>query len=406
MKNYKIFTILSALIIACSSQYINAQYNYMVRGAEHTLLETDSVQLPSPQTFRGIMVWQKATGENWTSLMSSAAADTLNLNAGEPAMYRLALGEGTCDTLYSDTVSVGQTDNINDLIDAGFTVSELINAEVPLDSMLADSVPVADLIDAGFSIDTLYESGVTVEGFADAGVSLDDLLAADIPLIDIHEGGFLVGTLEQHGVDSMDLVNAGLIGAVQDYDGNTYKWVKIGDQFWMAENLKVTHWLGGTPIQTTADPNEDIDGWPADYARLQWTYDGNEDNADIYGRLYTYYTIEGDSICPSGWHVPDSLEFDELALFLGGYDVAGGKMKSTSTLWNAPNEGATNESGFSALPGGLRNYLGSFMHIGNYILFYSLTNNMKKYDLNYNVTRFLISSNNVLNAFSIRCIKD
>lgn len=405
MKNFKLYTILTAIAFTLSVQFSQAQYNYMIRGAEHILLETDSVQLPSPQNFRGTLVWQKSPDyTTWTNVMNSNSVDTLGLKTGTPAMYRLALGEGTCDTLFSDTVLVGKTDNANDLVNAGFTISELIDADIPLNNLIADNVPVVDLIDAGFSIDTLYEGGVTVEQFADAQVSLDDLLASDIPLIDIYEGGFLVGTLEQHGVDSIDLVNAGLIGVVKDYDGNSYKWVKIGDQIWMAENLKVTHWQGGTPIQTTADPNEDIEWWdPAD-SRLQWAYNGNENNVDIYGRLYTYYTIEGDSICPSGWHVPDSLEFDALAQFLGGYDVAGGKMKSTSTLWNAPNEGATNECGFDGLPAASRSRTGSYGSLGVGAAFWTLNSiNSLYYDHKRNDVHTISYKQS---GFSVRCIKD
>ncbi len=398
---------LAAIIIfVLTAQLTHAQYNYMVRGDEHTLLGSGSVQLPSPETFRGTVVWQKSLDNTtWANVMNSASADTLDLNTGAPAMYRLALGEGTCDTLYSDTVNLGQVDNLNALLAVGFTIGDLLNNEIPLDSMVADSVPVADLIDAGFSIDTLYKHGISVERLADGGVSIDDLLNTNIPLTDIYEGGFLVGTLEQHGVDSMDLVNAGLIGTVTDYDGNVYKWVKIGDQIWMAENLKVTHWQGGTVIQTTTDPNEDIEGWPANDARRQWAYNGVEDNVDIYGRLYTYYAIEGDSVCPSGWHVPDSLEFNELAKFLGGYDITGGKLKSTSDLWNSPNTGATNESGFNALPSGVRNLYGEFLHKGN-IFFHHEANGDEYYYISYDYKSLVKNLSSKLNGFPLRCIKN
>jgi uncharacterized protein (TIGR02145 family) len=213
-----------------------------------------------------------------------------------------------------------------------------------------------------------------------------------------------VGTLEQHGVDSLDLVGAGLIGTVQDYDGNSYKWVKIGDQFWMAENLKVTHWQGGTPIQTSADPNEDIEWWDPEDSRLQWAYDGNEDNAGIYGRLYTYYAIEGDSICPSGWHVPFEIEVDTLIKLLGGANFAGGKLKSSNTLWANPNTGATNESGFNALPSGLRTTAGQFT--GKDIIHIFWGDNFRRSYLRNENSK--INSDNIedKNAYSLRCVKD
>jgi uncharacterized protein (TIGR02145 family) len=397
--------LMPACIAFSFAQTGSAQYNYMVRGNAHTLLGTSVVRLPSPETFRGTVVWQKSLDNTtWTNVLNSASADTLSLNTGAPAMYRLALGEGTCDTLYSDTVTVGSTTDLNDMLAEGFTVGDFVNEGIPLDSMVADSVPVSGLLEGGFPIDTLYAHGVTVEQLAGGGVTVDDLLNTKIPLIDIYEGGFLVGTLEQHGVDSLDLVAAGLIGTVTDYDGNVYKWVKIGDQIWMAENLKVTHWQGGKAIQTTPNPDDDIEWWTEDQSRLQWAYNGVEDNADIYGRLYTYYAIEGDSVCPSGWHVPDSLEFDGLAKFLGGSDIAGGKLKSLSSLWNSPNTGATNESGFNALPAGLRNLNGEYLQIDKYAFFYD--KKATRFKLNYSVESFGTNSNYNLNALSIRCIKN
>ncbi|WP_157966005.1 fibrobacter succinogenes major paralogous domain-containing protein [Cognataquiflexum aquatile] len=112
-------------------------------------------------------------------------------------------------------------------------------------------------------------------------------------------------------------------------DGQVYKIVKIGDQTWFAENL-----------------NYDAEG--------SWCYDNDPENCEIYGRLYTWEA--GLTACPEGWHLPSEDEWGKLVDFLGGYEIAGGKMKSISG-WEEPNIGATNESGFSALPGGGRNVL-------------------------------------------------
>jgi uncharacterized protein (TIGR02145 family) len=171
----------------------------------------------------------------------------------------------------------------------------------------------------------------------------------------------------------------------------------------MAENLKVTHWQGGTPIQTTADPNEDIEWWDPEDSRLQWAYNGIEDNAGTYGRLYTYYAIEGDSICPSGWHVPDSMEFDSLFVFLGGSDFAGGKLKSLN-LWNNPNTGATNESGFNGLPASSRTRQGSFGDLGRALNMWSfgVRDNILFYESN-KAQKYVTSYKQ--NGYSIRCMK-
>jgi uncharacterized protein (TIGR02145 family) len=112
-------------------------------------------------------------------------------------------------------------------------------------------------------------------------------------------------------------------------DGQVYRIVKIGDQVWFAENL-----------------NYDAEG--------SWCYDSDPENCEIYGRLYSWEA--GLTACPEGWHLPSEDEWNNLIEFLGGYEIAGGKMKAISG-WDEPNIGATNESGFSALPGGGSNVL-------------------------------------------------
>lgn len=129
---------------------------------------------------------------------------------------------------------------------------------------------------------------------------------------------------------------------VADFDGNQYQTVSIGNQVWFKQNLKAVHYSDGTEITEV------------------WTYDDMEENADLYGRLYTwnaamnYTTLQGaQGVCPDGWHVPTDSDWSELGSFLGGDQVAGGKLKETGTEnWWSPNTGATNETGFSALPSG------------------------------------------------------
>lgn len=111
-------------------------------------------------------------------------------------------------------------------------------------------------------------------------------------------------------------------------DAQTYNTIEIGSQVWMAENL---NYDGG----------------------VNWCFANTPSNCDTYGRLYDWETAN--AVCPTGWHLPDDDEWDTLLEFLGGQSVAGGKMKEVGTAhWNAPNAGATNSSGFTALPGGWR----------------------------------------------------
>ncbi len=146
-----------------------------------------------------------------------------------------------------------------------------------------------------------------------------------------------------------------------DIDDNVYDTVVIGTQVWMAENLKTTRLNDGTEIPVV----EDDTAW-SNLKTPGYCWYGNYEaffNLNHYGALYNYYAVTSGKLCPVGWHVPDTDEWYTLIMFLG-YDIAGGKMKETGTRnWLIPNTGATNESGFTALPGGFRNaYYKDFQH--------------------------------------------
>jgi uncharacterized protein (TIGR02145 family) len=148
-------------------------------------------------------------------------------------------------------------------------------------------------------------------------------------------------------------------GKMTDQDGNTYKTVTIGTQVWMAENLKTTKCNDNTPIPEVADSSIWISLNTPGYC---W-YDNDPDaNRATYGALYNWHAINTGKLCPMGWHMPSDAEWITLRTYLGGEDLAGGKLKESGTLhWKSPNTGATNESGFTGLPGGVRESAG----IGN-----------------------------------------
>ncbi len=140
---------------------------------------------------------------------------------------------------------------------------------------------------------------------------------------------------------------------VTDIDGNVYHFITIGNQVWMAENLKVTHYSNGDPIPCI----QDSAAWFNSSSGAYCNYNNSEINSVTFGRIYNWYVI-GDSrnICPAGWHVPVWQEWNELIDYLGGNSIAGGKLKTAGTeCWSSPNTGATNSSGFNGLPGGCRN---------------------------------------------------
>jgi len=158
-------------------------------------------------------------------------------------------------------------------------------------------------------------------------------------------------------------------GTVTDIDGNVYNTVTINTQVWMKENLKTTKYNDGSPIPLVTDNSE----WIRLY--LQTDKDGycwyNNDQGsygNTYGALYNWYVVQPDNICPTGWHLPTDAEWTALVYYLGGESEAGGKIKETGTThWEDPNEGATNESGFTARPGGGRPHVGGdFIDLGTY----------------------------------------
>ena len=190
-------------------------------------------------------------------------------------------------------------------------------------------------------------------------------------------------------------------------------------QVWMVENLKVTHYRNGDSIPNVTDNA----AWWALTTGAYCEYNNNISSVATYGRLYNWYAVsDSRNIAPTGWHVPTDAEWKQLEMTLGmsqaqadsiGWSgtTEGGKLKEAGTThWLTPNTGATNESGFSALPGGYRYYnYGTYMDTGNYAYFWSST----EYS-NYAWYRTLLYYSSALHrnlnykedGFSVRCVKD
>jgi uncharacterized protein (TIGR02145 family) len=131
--------------------------------------------------------------------------------------------------------------------------------------------------------------------------------------------------------------------------------VQIGNQIWMSKNLNVSRYRNGDPIPEVTDPVQ----WRYLTSGAWCYYNNNPAYGKIYGKLYNWYAVNDPrGLAPTNWHIPSDAEFTILADFLGGVAIAGGKMKTT-ILWDIPNTGATNSSGFAGIPGGCRYYDGS-----------------------------------------------
>jgi uncharacterized protein (TIGR02145 family) len=210
-----------------------------------------------------------------------------------------------------------------------------------------------------------------------------------------------------------------LAGTVTDIDGNVYQTVAIGTQEWMVENLKVTHYRNGDSIPNVPD----VTDWSGLTTGAYCEYDNDISNVATYGRLYNWYAVsDSRNIAPTGWHVPTDDEWKQLEMTLGmsqaqadsiGWrgTTEGGKLKEVGTThWLTPNTGATNESGFSALPGGYRYfYHGNYSDMGNSDYFWSSTQ-YSAYawyrTLYYNRSGLHRNLNYREDGFSVRCVND
>ena len=199
---------------------------------------------------------------------------------------------------------------------------------------------------------------------------------------------------------------------VYDADNNAYNTVTIGSQVWLAQNLKTTRYSNGDLIGTTNPSTLDITYEVS--PKYQWAAGNNESNVATYGRLYTWFVATDiRNVCPSGWHVPSDTEWQTLKTYLGGSLVAGGKVKETGTLhWQTPNTGATNETGFTAVPAGYRFINGSFFSLTVTCYFWSINQDpsVSEYGLgqglHYNDNILGQGGHEKIDGMTIRCLKN
>lgn len=220
-----------------------------------------------------------------------------------------------------------------------------------------------------------------------------------------------------YGADSSFVTTiTGITGTVTDADGNTYNTIGIGYQDWMTENLKTTKFNDGTNISlVTNDSAWNTLSTPA----YCWYNNDKSSYKDSYGALYNWYVVETGSLCPTGWHVPSQDDWNTLIEYIGANNEPGGQLKSTRTApdahprWNSPNTGATNSTGFSALPGGERMLDGEsalFDYIGVEGDWWTSneysTLNATYYFIRNNYSNVYNGYSKKKNGFSVRCVKN
>lgn len=193
---------------------------------------------------------------------------------------------------------------------------------------------------------------------------------------------------------------------VTDIDGNVYPIVQICGKYWMAENLRTTRYNDSTIIPTGLSNT----AWGSTTVGAYAIYNDNVANNTVYGKLYNWFAAHNNLLAPKGWHVATESELLELSTCLGGSSVAGGKLKSTSSLWVSPNIEASNSSGFNAQPAGWRGMGGGYSLLGEATYFWGSNernSTQGEYLIlqnDFGATRYNGATKTF--GYSVRCVKD
>lgn len=342
----------------------------------------------------------------------AAALKVTNANLQTTNNTLASLGTSITTIQAQLVVISGQTATLNTKLDAlALTLAGNISSVLTIQSQIKtiqDQIAVlnsqqtatsATVSNLGTTITSIQTQLTTVLG--QVATLNSQQITTNVSLKDI----YTKLTLSNSQLSSLSLqFNALLtqLGLVLDVDGNFYHTVTIGAQVWMAENLKTTKFRNGDAIPY----------WTKTASRGYCWYNDDVNNKSTYGAIYQYYTaMDSRSICPLGWHIPNDTEWAILINYLGGENVAGGKVKESGTThWASPNIGATNETGFAALPGGSRDCSNVYGGIGNGTSWIGSTPAVGGWYHGYYVdstnAKFLQGFGFDCNASYVRCVKD
>jgi uncharacterized protein (TIGR02145 family) len=341
---------------------------------------------------------------------TNVSADITGLTAGTTYHFRIK-AVNSLGTAYS--------------VDITFKTLGYIPSVVTLASttITTTSATLNGVVNANYLESTVtFEYGLTTGYGTTATATQSPVIGNTNTNVSTSISGLSIGTTYHYRVKAVnslgtvygiDLTFSTVPTTVNDVDGNTYNVIVIGGQIWMAENMKTTKYNDGTIVPNITDNTS----WAALVTPAYCWYNNDISNKTTYGALYNWYAVDAVSngnknVCPTGWHVPSDTEWTTLTNYLGGEYVAGGKLKETNTThWESPNTGATNESGFTALPSGYRSFNGiTFDNLGLLSYWWSKIEANVDYStvwyISYSNGSMVNSMGKKKNGYSVRCLRD